>query len=465
MSTTPPQPDPGEPTTLSASFFPVAIDALDAQELELDLYLLHGEREPVLYRSVGSDYTMADCAKLATQGIKHLYVPTGQHRVFQRIMTQRAVRAYEDPALERAERCRIVRGSCAKLIEDLMTYPEVEGIAESIGEMAARFSAWCVEDEDRFSHLMDMSEHDFYTATHMVNVGVGCGMLAAELMGLDASAPALRDIVHGGLVHDVGKRTVAPETLNKEGKLTEFEWEQIRGHPLAGVAILTAQGVSGLTAIAMTRDHHERLDGHGYPAGLKASEIGVPARVCSVVDIFDAMTSARPYRGAIPPFRVLESMREEAGTVIDRSVFEAWSGVVERLVQRDPGRCVQDRPGLETPKLRMVIPSEPKQATLRPDAAGSPKAPREQACDVPVLVRFTPARTPEGDHPFPGRVVQLGRGTLRLEFQTTARAGQTLRLEISGRPALDVVVRAHRYGPAGEAILDCVVLTGRRAAG
>jgi len=338
-----------------AEFFPVPIDALQTVELELELHLVHGNGRPVLYRSAGSAYTPSDCLQLADQGVTHLYVPLTQHRVFQAMVSQRLVDAYKDPTLERAERTRIVRGACGKMIEDFMADPGTPGLAGTIGVMADRFSKWCTEDGDRFGYLLDMSAHDFYTVAHMVNVGVGCGMLGAELLGPDD--PMVRDLVLGGLVHDVGKRGVPAEVLNKEGKLSDEEWKLLRNHPIAGAAILSAQENPEPLAVEMTLSHHERLDGKGYPYQLLGSKIGLPSRICAVVDIYDALTSSRPYRGPIPPRTVLAKMREELGTAIDGAVFAAWERVVERMLTADPGRAVPDDATAEAPSLAAVLPS------------------------------------------------------------------------------------------------------------
>lgn len=464
MNTTPPQPEPEFPHESAAApaFFPVPTDSLDTHELELDLYLMHDGRRPVLYRSVGSAYSMADCAKLAEQGVEHLYVPTAQHRVFRRMMTERLVRAYEDPELAWADRRRAVHAACGRMIDDLMHFPHLDGIFQTLGEIAGRMGRWCAEDEARFGELLDMSDRELRTAEHMVNVGVGCCLLAAELLGPES--PALRDIVQGALTHDVGKRVVAPGVHAKEGRLSEHEWEQLRTHPAAGVEVLSAQTGTTSVAIAMARDHHERLDGHGYPAGLKGNEIGLPARLCAVVDIFDSIGAGRANRGGYPPARVLDSMREEAGTILDRRVFDAWARVVERVVDRHPERCVPESAGLRPPRVRMMVPSAPKQATVRGDPAARAVVATgaERACDLPVRIHTRATDGGPGE-PADGRIVRIGRGTVGLETRSPARAGQLLRVGVPDGPVLDLLVQAHHYGPGGETVLECAVVTARRA--
>lgn len=442
------QPGPG--ASADAAFFPVAVDSLDAHELELDLYLMHEGRQPVLYRSIGSAYSMADCVKLAERGVQQLYVPIAQHRVFQRVTVRRLVAAWEDPQLHRDERVRVVRACCGKMIEDLMGFPHVPGIARTIGRIADRFGDWCIQDRDRFGELMDMGEHDFEVVTHMLNVGMGCGMLCVELLG--PKAPTLREVLQGGLVHDIGKRDLPAEILQKEGKLTDEEWTRLKTHPTAGLELLARQNGVSHTAIDITRDHHERLDGRGYPAGLHAAQIGPMARMCAVVDIYEAMASARPHRAGVPARRVLESMRAEVGTVIDRAAFEAWERVVERLIERDPGRCLPDRAGAETPRLRAIIPSAPKQAVVRHDPSEALLASRERACDLPVRV-FGADGSDDGVE---GRLVAVSSaGGLRLVLGGSAPAGERVLVAIEGRPALAAWVRNRSFGPRGEPVLAC----------
>lgn len=458
---------PGDQAADPQAFFAVPTGLLDADHLKMDLYLLHAGTKPVLYRSVGSSYSLADCVKLADQGVTHLHVPTEQHRVFQRLMTERLVRGWEDPDLDPSERVRVVRDSCAKMIDDLMHHPRVPGIAATLGEMATHFTRWCVEDLDRFAYLMDLSGATIETATHMVNVGVGCGMLGHELLGPES--PLLPELVQGGLLHDIGKRAVSPAVLLREGKLSDDDWAQIRLHPAMGVETLAMQKGVSQTAVDMIRDHHERLDARGYPAGAAAGAIGLPARVCAVVDIFDSLATARPGRPAFPPARVLASLREEAGTMLDRRVFEAWESVVLRVVRADPSRCVPDNAGVETPKLRALLPTAPKQAVGQQPEQGRREARTpvlDRACDIGVRVRVLSGRegTAEASAPtVAARVVMIGPDGLRVLVESGLGPGTMLRLMIDGRPC-DTVIRRRSFGPGGETVLDCgFVRPGRRA--
>ncbi|MCR9075090.1 MAG: HD-GYP domain-containing protein [bacterium] len=338
----------------NAEYFPVPIDAIQSEGLGFDLYLIYEGCQAVLYRKSGASYSMCDCDELREKGITHFYVRNVEHQQFQRAVCEQACDAFEDASVVREKRTRMVRDSCGKMIENFMTSQRVDGISETLGMMAGKFGEWCNNDKSEFSYLLDMSEHDFYTTTHMVNVGVGCTLLGAELLGNDHEMVQVLSL--GGLIHDVGKCGVPTDVLNKEGKLSDDEWGMIRKHPELGASILRGQEGISPELVDMTLNHHERLDGKGYPNGIRADEISFHARVCSVVDVYDALSSARPYRGPIAPRAVLDMMREDVGKAFDAKVFGAWERVVERMIEEDPARAASgtEKPGM---KLEAMIPS------------------------------------------------------------------------------------------------------------
>ncbi|MFN0180232.1 MAG: HD domain-containing phosphohydrolase [Gemmatimonadales bacterium] len=137
----------------------------------------------------------------------------------------------------------------------------------------------------------------------------GFGSRLAERLGLDrATVDAVR---LGGVVHDLGKVAVPDAVLLKAGPLNEEEWAEMRRHPIEGERICSGLR-SFRNVLPIIRHHHERLDGSGYPDGLAGDAIPIGARVLQIVDIFDALTTTRPYRTALAPGRALEIIRSEA---------------------------------------------------------------------------------------------------------------------------------------------------------
>ena len=142
----------------------------------------------------------------------------------------------------------------------------------------------------------------------------------AALLGFEGTA--LRDLGRAARLHDLGKLSISNRILDKPGPLTEAELAKVKEHPLLTRRILErVPGFSELAPVAGA--HHERLDGRGYPRGLTAGELTMPMRVLAVADVFEALTSERPYRPACSSDGALEIMRREVPQRLDRDAFAA----------------------------------------------------------------------------------------------------------------------------------------------
>jgi HD-GYP domain-containing protein (c-di-GMP phosphodiesterase class II) len=131
------------------------------------------------------------------------------------------------------------------------------------------------------------------------------------------------------LVHDIGKLGIADRLLQKPGPLTAEEYEQVKEHATIGADILTAVAFPGLAVIV--RHHHENWDGTGYPDGLRREAIPLGARVLSIVDCYDALTSDRPYRRALSHVCATAMIQERRGTMYDPEIVDAFLRIVQRL--------------------------------------------------------------------------------------------------------------------------------------
>ncbi len=166
-----------------------------------------------------------------------------------------------------------------------------------------------------------------YTSGHSARVALYTDLIA-ESMGLDAERR--RWLKRGALLHDVGKLGVSNSVLDKAGQLDIAEWAEVRKHAELTEAILSRINAFGQLA-RIAGAHHERLDGGGYPRGLKAEDIPLETRIITMADIFDAITAERPYRGAIPIPQTLEMMAKTVGTAIDADCFEALKRAVANV--------------------------------------------------------------------------------------------------------------------------------------
>ncbi|MBC3880657.1 HD-GYP domain-containing protein [Undibacterium sp. LX40W] len=166
-----------------------------------------------------------------------------------------------------------------------------------------------------------------YTSGHSERVALYTDMIAEAL---DLPMERRRWLKRGALLHDVGKLGVSNSVLDKAGKLDISEWEEVKMHAAYTETILSrVNAFSELAKVAAA--HHEKLDGTGYPRGLKGDEISLETRIITTADIFDAITAERPYRGAIPIPKTLEMMAENLHTAIDVRCFEALKLAIAKL--------------------------------------------------------------------------------------------------------------------------------------
>ena len=167
---------------------------------------------------------------------------------------------------------------------------------------------------------------DPYMRGHSARVADLSAMVAAELELSDEDIELVRT---AGRLHDIGKIGIREEILNKQGPLTDEEYAQVKQHVLVGSQIL-APLVHLRDVISSVRSHHERWDGFGYPDRLAGEAIPYGARIIGAVEIFDALTTSRPYQEKMPADTAIERMRDLAGTVLDPAVHAALESVIRR---------------------------------------------------------------------------------------------------------------------------------------
>lgn len=173
-----------------------------------------------------------------------------------------------------------------------------------------------------------------WTAGHSERV-TALALRISHTMGL--SAKDLQIVHRGGLLHDIGKIGTPPTILNNPGKLKAEEAEIMRNHVKVGIRILEPID-SFKDLLGVVAQHHERLDGSGYPAGLAGDQISLHARIVAVADAYDALTSDRPYRKGVPEHKAIEILKENAGTQFDTRVVDALIRVASAKATARLGR-------------------------------------------------------------------------------------------------------------------------------
>jgi len=189
-------------------------------------------------------------------------------------------------------------------------------------------------------NMVDMKVFDDYTYYHSVNVAVLSIVLGVALK-MDRNE--LCNLGFGALLHDIGKVFINREILNKKGKLTSAEFEEIKTHSLLGCNhVKKGYGVTASAYMGIL-DHHERYDGGGYPNNLKGQDISWFGRIISIADVYDALTSDRPYRKALLPSDAMEYIMASNNTQFDPKVVEVF---VRKIAPYPIGTCVKLSNGL-----------------------------------------------------------------------------------------------------------------------
>jgi len=319
--------NPGNPL---AGFVPVAIQTLRTSKADaVDLFVQYEPNcEPVLYTRSGCCPNDEQFAELADVGVESLYVRNDDFFNFSSNLMESLEVLLQKEDVSKSEKFAALQLAVAVEIEQTLRLVDCEkfrNLAEKIGHDLVCLLA---NAEVLPRELFRLARHDFNTFTHVTNVASYC-VLLAQSMGI-CNRKELEQISSAAILHDVGKRFIPAKILSKPGRLDPEERAIIETHPLRGYAELCEREELAFGQLMMVYQHHERVDGTGYPVRILKDEIHPWAKMLAVVDVFDAMTARRPYRRPATPEFVLDYQRKNAGTHFDSEVVECWISAMSK---------------------------------------------------------------------------------------------------------------------------------------
>lgn len=209
--------------------------------------------------------------------------------------------------------------------------------------------------------LARLKNQDDYTYMHSIAV---CALMIALARQINLDPEAVREAGAAGLLHDIGKMAVPQAILNKPGKLSDDEFTAVRQHPQAGYDMLVQAGQIGEIAMDVCLHHHEKMDGSGYPHGLKGEQISLYARMGAICDVYDAITSDRAYKQGWPAAESIKKMASWCDTHFDAQLYRAFVksvgiypvGTLVRLTSGRLGVVIeQSETSLLTPRVRVFF--------------------------------------------------------------------------------------------------------------
>ena len=221
---------------------------------------------------------------------------------------------------------------------------------KEVGGLVMEIESSVMSNADALLSLARLKTADNYTYMHSIAV---CALMIALAKQLGMSAEECRQAGIAGLLHDVGKIEVSRAILNKPAKLTDGELESVRTHTLRGYDLLKQIPEISESVLDVVLHHHEKVDGTGYPHNLKGNQISLMARMCAICDVYDAITSNRPYKVGWDPAHSIRHMANCAGH-FDPAILNAF---IKAIGIYPSGACVL----LKSGRLAVVVSQDPAQ--------------------------------------------------------------------------------------------------------
>ncbi len=231
-------------------------------------------------------------------------------------------RTIQNTSIPPKTKAREVYNHSIKMMTNVLENPRA-GSIQSSKKMIYDIVDHILADDDTAECMALITSHDYYTYTHSVNVGM-LSVLLAKSLYKGSYDHDMQELGAGFFLHDLGKCDIPHDLINKPGQLTDEEWDLMRNHPQRGNRILVDTDQISKECGIIIMQHHEREDGSGYPFGLSKDEIHPYARICSIADVYDALTSTRAYKQKVPAYEALRIMKEEMVHFFNKEMFNQF---------------------------------------------------------------------------------------------------------------------------------------------
>jgi HD-GYP domain-containing protein (c-di-GMP phosphodiesterase class II) len=257
-----------------------------------------------------------------------IYVPESQRNAYLKTITNNEV-------IDDIKKSEVIKDTALHYLNEIYTNPSDEhSIIETISKCDQTVESMMTVIEDKSiasvkELIANLSFHDFYTYDHSINVSMYCIAIYKGIFP-NANQKELLHVGMGGLLHDIGKLTIPTSIINKPGQLSDEEFSKIKTHPDRGYQMMGKIMEKLPAHIDWTRvlnvivQHHENFDGRGYPYGKKGDEIDVMAKVCTIADIFDALTTKRSYNEVLSQDKAIEILATLDGKKLDPQLFSLF---------------------------------------------------------------------------------------------------------------------------------------------
>jgi len=309
------------------SYFPVSPVMLFPEVLgDFSVYLWQGG-DFILYTKSGQKYSVKHRQVLQKNGVKEVYVQSSDKPQYERYIEKNLGKILQNDNIPIELRSKIFYEASTVVMQDVFDRKLPSALRvrhfDRITDIVKN-SIHFLASDNSLSAVAPFISHDYKTYTHCMHVFI-CSV--AMFHTYDMSETEVFECALGALLHDVGKAKIPHRVLNKRGSLTQTEREIIKEHPVHGVSMCAHLPMTQNT-INCILFHHEKLDGTGYPAGLTSDNIPMPVRIISMADVYDALTTNRPYAEAMDPYDALTLIRHDMRESLDMNIFKRFVAVL-----------------------------------------------------------------------------------------------------------------------------------------
>ncbi|WP_254510743.1 HD-GYP domain-containing protein [Anatilimnocola floriformis] len=306
----------------TGAFTPLPLAGVVADLLPpIELYLpAVPSQKPVLYRARTAAVNESDLQLLQARGIDELWVSGDEQNTVAEFLANNLATLLANETQPPAARAKLLNQVVSQTLKDSMSCDDPASSVIASQDLAKHLVELGTRSDLTIRDVAKVARHDLCTFTHSANVACYSTMLAKALGVNDEQE--LQAIATAGMLHDLGKLEIPTAILNKPGRLTNEEFTQIKLHPVRGFQMLRKEFT--LPQLMLVYQHHEKMDGSGYPVACTGVEIHWWARICAVADVYEALTGKRPYRRPNTANEALLIMRRGSGTHFDRDIFQCW---------------------------------------------------------------------------------------------------------------------------------------------
>lgn len=293
---------------------------------EFSVYLWQGG-DFVLYTASGQKFTSRHRQVLYKKGIKEIYIQGVEKPQYEKYIERNLGKILQDEKLPIEARTKIFYEAANVVMQNVFDRKLPSALRarhfDRIADVVKNSIKFLAADNS-LSSVAPFISHDYKTYTHCMQVFI---YSVALFQTYEMNDHEVFEFGLGALLHDVGKAKIPKRILNKRGPLTQAEREIIKEHPVHGVSMCAHLPMTQNT-INCILFHHETMDGKGYPSGIKGDNVPMPVRIITLADIYDALTTNRPYAEAMQPYEALSLIRNEMRENVDMKVFKRFVAIL-----------------------------------------------------------------------------------------------------------------------------------------